>query len=79
MDVRNMKGDPGIWERLAWEELSTREKELWTLLGWDADKWDNNQAPPSTSKFWKDLNYMEQKAATGLGFTQNIWDNFEDQ
>lgn len=79
MDVRYMKGDPSMWERLAWEELSTKEKELWTLLGWQADTWNRNEAPPSTSKFWKDLNFQEQKAAVSLGFTEDVWDNFEDQ
>ena len=79
MDVRDMKGDPSIWERLSWADLSSAEKQLWTELGWQQEQWDRNEAPPSTSKFWKDLNYQEQKAAMNLGFSQSIWDNFEDQ
>ena len=79
MNVRDMKGDPGIWEELAWADLSNAEQELWTVLGWRQDKWDSNEAPASTNKFWRDLNYQEQRAATNLGFTADIWDNFEDQ
>ena len=79
MDVRDMKGDPGIWEKLKWADMSSKEQELWTLLGWQPDKWDKNEAPASTNKAWKDLTSQEQNAATGLGFTQDIWDNFEDQ
>lgn len=79
MDVRDMKGNPAIWEKLSWVDLSSKEKELWTLLGWQQDKWDGNEAPASTDKDWKDLSAQEQNAAMGLGFTQDLWDNFEDQ
>ena len=79
MQVRDMRGNPGIWEKLSWADMSSKEKELWTLLGWQADKWDRNEAPASTSKLWKDLNYQEQNAATNLGFTEDIWNNFEDE
>ena len=34
MEVRDMKGNPGIWEKLSWADLSSKEKELWMLLGW---------------------------------------------
>ena len=79
MQVRDMKGSPGIWEKLSWADLSSKEKELWMLLGWEADKWDRNEAPASTGKLWKDLNYQEQNAAKNLGFTEDIWNNFEDE
>ena len=79
MQVRDMRGNPGIWEKLSWADMSSKEKELWTLLGWQADKWDRNEAPASTSKLWKYLNYQEQNAATNLGFTEDIWNNVEDE
>jgi len=79
MDVRDMKGDPGIWEKLSWADLSSKEKALWTLLGWQQDAWDRNEAPASADKVWKDLNYQEQRAAMDLGFTEDIWNNFEDE
>jgi hypothetical protein len=79
MDVRDMKGNPGIWEKLLWADLSSKEKELWSLLGWQQDTWDRNEAPPSTDKVWRDLNYQEQSAAIDLGFTVDIWNNFEDE
>jgi hypothetical protein len=31
MDVRDMKGNPGIWEKLSWADMSGKEKELWTI------------------------------------------------
>jgi hypothetical protein len=79
MSVRNMKGNPGIWEKLSWADLSSEEKGLWTLLGWQQDAWDRNEAPTSANKVWKDLNYQEQSAATNLGFTEDIWNNFQDE
>lgn len=79
MSVRDMKGNPGIWEKLSWAELSSKEKELWTLLGWEQYKWDGNEAPASADKVWEALSYQEQSAATLLGFTEDIWNNFEDE
>jgi len=74
-----MRGDPGIWEKLSWADLSSEEKGFWTMLGWQQETWDRNEAPPSTNKFWKELNYQEQTAARNLGFTESVWDSFEDQ
>jgi len=79
MNVRDMKGNPGIWEKLSWADLSSEEKELWTILGWRHDTWDRNEAPASTDKVWKDLNYQEQIAALNLGFSEDIWNGFEDE
>jgi hypothetical protein len=79
MSIRDTKGNPGVWEGLAWGDLSGEERELWAVLGWREDMWDRNEAPPSTDKAWKDLTYQEQGAAMSLGFTEGIWDNFEDQ
>ena len=79
MSVRDMKGDPGIWEKLSWGDLNGEEKELWTVLGWREDRWDRNEAPASADKAWRDLTYQEQSAAMSLGFTEAMWDGFEDQ
>jgi len=79
MAVRDMKGNPGIWEKLSWADMSSEEQGYWTELGWREDKWDRNEAPPSAAKEWKDLSYVEQYAAKGLGFTEDMWDGFEDQ
>jgi len=78
-DVRDMKGNPEVWEKLAWEDMSNKEQELWSVLGWRQYTWNRNEAPASTDKVWNDLGYDEQRAATSLGFTKDIWDNFEDE
>lgn len=79
MSVRDMRGDPRVWEALSWDDLSGEERELWAVLGWRQDMWDANKAPATTDKAWKDLTYQEQGAAMGLGFTEGIWDGFEDE
>lgn len=79
MEVRDMKGNPEIWEKLVWEDMSSREQELWSVLGWRQYTWNRNDAPASADKVWSDLSYEERRAATDLGFTQEIWDNFEDE
>ena len=79
MSVRDMQGDPGIWETLSWRDLSGQEQELWTLLGWQQDQWDRNDAPASSNKVWNDLNQQERSAALNLGFSEEIWNNVEDE
>jgi len=73
-----MQGDPGIWETLSWRDLSGQEQELWTLLGWQQDQWDRNDAPASSNKVWNDLNQQERSAALNLGFSEGIWNGVED-
>jgi hypothetical protein len=79
MDVRDMQGNPGIWEELSWSDLSSSEQELWAALGWRQDKWDGNNAPSSADKDWRDLNPQEQAAAMNLGFTEDMWNSTEDE
>ncbi len=79
MSVRNMQGDPSGWEQLGWEDMSATEQQLWSVLGWDQDRWDENSAPASTNKEWSELSQQEQFAATGLGFTEQLWNGTEDQ
>lgn len=79
MSVRDMKGDPGIWERLSWGDMSGREQELWGELGWTAAMWDRNEPPESTNTEWRFLSSKQKSAAAGLGFTEDIWNSFEDQ
>lgn len=79
MQVRDMNGNPSIWEELSWSDLSSREKELWSLLGWDQGRWDANRAPASSDKEWNDLTTPEQVAAMSLGFTEASWNGTEDQ
>ncbi len=40
MDVRDMKGNPGMWEKLSWADLSTKEKENLLILTGDAQPLD---------------------------------------
>jgi len=79
MQVRDMKGNPSIWEELSWSDLSSREKELWGMLGWSESAWDGNRAPPSSDKEWSALSTPEQVAAMSLGFTEQSWNDTEDE
>lgn len=79
MSVRDMNGNPKIWEKLAWEDMSSEEQEFWSALGWRQYTWNKNEAPESADKSWSDLTSAEQNAARSLGFTEDLWDNFEDE
>jgi hypothetical protein len=79
MTVRNMQDNPHIWEQLGWDDMSGTEQALWTALGWQANRWDNNDAPASADKEWSELTPTEQNAANGLGFTEQLWNATEDE
>lgn len=79
MSVRDMQGDPTGWEELVWEDMNATEQQLWSALGWNQDRWDDNNAPASTNKEWSELSQQEQYAARGLGFNEHIWNGTEDQ
>ena len=78
MSVRAMQGNPQIWEQLGWDEMSATEQALWTALGWQADRWDNNDPPASAEMAWSELSPTQQNAARGLGFTEELWNDTED-
>ncbi len=79
MSVRNMQGNPGIWEQLGWEDMSATEQQLWSALGWNHERWDDNDAPASSDKEWSELSQQEQYAARGLGFNEQLWNSTEDE
>ena len=75
-DIRSVDGDPnGTWEDVSWEDLNSDEQELWGVLGWDADSWEEEtDAPESDDTDWAELSSEEQSALTKLGYTQESWD-----
>lgn len=79
MSVRNMQGNPHIWEQLGWEDMNATEQQLWSALGWDQDRWDDNNAPASSDKEWSELSQQEQFAARGLGFSETLWNGTADE
>ncbi len=79
MSVRDMKGNPGMWEKLGWSDMSREEQGLWAVLGWSQSGWDRNSPPESADKYWDNLTPQEQSAAMRLGFTQAAWDATEDE
>jgi len=78
MGVRDMQGNPGIWEQLGWDDMNALEQQLWSALGWNQDRWDSNNAPASADKEWNELSHQEQFAARGLGFSEQLWNGTED-
>ncbi len=79
MSVRQMNGNPGIWEKLSWGDMSDDEQEAWSALGWHEERWDNNDPPESADKEWSELSHKELMAANRLGFTERLWNETEDQ
>lgn len=80
MSVRDMKGNPAMWEEFYWEDLSSEERDLWTALGWNERIWNSEINVPATADMeWKDLTDSQRKAAQGLGFTEELWNGYEDQ
>ncbi len=74
--IRQVSGDPGaVWDELSWTDMNSAEQEQWAVLGWDANSWEEETDPPSSSdKYWEELTSTERAAAEILGYTQPIWD-----
>jgi len=66
-------GSPGA---RAWTDVSPKERDAWSHLGWTADSWEGRApAPRCALKSWEDLDSSEKAIAThGLGFTAKTWD-----
>lgn len=80
MSVRDMNGNPAVWEGLYWSDMSPEERELWTVLGWNEQIWDTQINVPATADMeWRALTDAQRKAASGLGWTEEMWNGFEDQ
>ena len=65
-----------FWNEHDWDELSDIQKEMWEILGWDEDMWDEpdeHDPPASQSKTWEELSEKERKAASALGYTEETW------
>ena len=48
--------------------------EPFIVLGWDAESWENGQAPASDDEFWADLTPAQQQAAEDICYFQETWD-----
>lgn len=60
----------------SWASLNDSQRAAWTVLGWNADKWDNHGSsmPQSSFKVWSKLSAEEKAAAKyGLGYAQEEW------
>ena len=76
-NVRVPPGDPtAFWDEQGWEDMSKAEQELWGVLGWTEDAWNEEEKPPaSEDKYWNQLSDAEREAAEKLGYTKDSWDN----
>ena len=63
------------YDEYDWDDLPETVKTAATLLGYNANVWDEDEEPESESKTWDDLTTKEKKAAKRLGFDRDKWDN----
>lgn len=75
-DVRKPKGDVDeFWDEFYWEDMSKAEQQLWSVLGWTQDSWDDDEGEvPSDEKDWEELSSAEQSALSALGYDEDYWD-----
>jgi hypothetical protein len=57
-----------------WLSLSESERAAWEALGWNADRWEGRQTPPSLQN-WQKLSAAQKSAAIhGLGLSFETWE-----
>jgi hypothetical protein len=75
-DVRKPTGDVDeFWDEFDWDDLSPGEQELFGVLGWDQEGWDDDGEVPADDKDWEELSPKEQAALTALGYDEEYWDS----
>ena len=74
--VRVPPGDPTeFWDEFGWNEMTKAEQELWGVLGWTEESWEEEaKQPASEDKYWNQLTEEEQEAAKKLGYDKKSWD-----
>jgi hypothetical protein len=74
--VRVPPGDPTeFWDAQGWEDMSKAEQDLWGVLGWTEDAWNEEEKPPaSEDKYWNQLSDEERASAAKLSYTKETWD-----
>lgn len=61
-----------------WSYLQQDEQEAWNQLGFDEEKWDNQDSVSSDNIDWDKLTEDQEVAAVDLGFTKPVWDHFNN-
>ncbi|NBC31615.1 MAG: hypothetical protein GVY13_02960 [Alphaproteobacteria bacterium] len=74
-DQARIPGDLCYWDRVAWSEMNEQEQELWTVLGWDQQRWEGDIPDYSETEDteWEDLTGEERQAAAQLGYDEGAW------
>ena len=74
--VRVPPADPTeFWDAQGWEDMSKAEQDLWGVLGWTEEAWNEEAKPPaSEDKYWNQLSDEEREACGKLGYTKESWD-----
>ena len=64
----------GQYDEHDWEELPADIKKAAEVLGYTADKWDNDKTPEICEEDWEDLTADQKAAAIKLGYNEKKWD-----
>jgi len=74
-DAIRSKNIHTYWNKYEWKKLNLNIQNLWSILGWNADKWKGAAStyPESEQKKWKELTPEEQQAAKELGYCETTW------
>ncbi|KAL3930562.1 MAG: hypothetical protein SGBAC_011709 [Bacillariaceae sp.] len=60
-----------------WEDLPPPIQGAATVLGYDAESWNEKKQPEKSDKVWEDLSNEQQEAAIRLGFNPFSWDGID--
>ena len=57
-----------------WEELPEEVQKAATILGYDEDKWDNDEETEFDDYDWDELTDEQKAAAAVFGYDKEKWD-----
>lgn len=65
---------PCFFDDATWGEMTIREQQAWSTLGWSRVQWDGEVAAPASAyKRWSQLSRRERLLLVALGYSDTIW------
>jgi hypothetical protein len=67
---------PCFFDDATWDDMTIREQQAWSTLGWSKVLWDEDlgAAPDSETKRWNELSSRERLLLVALGYSDTIWE-----
>ena len=61
---------------MGWDNLPLKTQQVAMVLGYNRERWNNDEEPGCSYKDWNDLTEAEREAALALGYDMEAWNSY---